>query len=179
MNLKLNKGKVIEINHTRIDWAKDFELPFSVTDSDEDVYCFTINPYRGENEELELPFDAERLAEYHKALVETFNTFGQSMQFIKSYRDIKEAVETLNARCVQSRAFKTVAETYINQIDLFLVHIFNDQILEDLVYHIEVNCSGYVWIEFKQEDFENYQISQDIKTDKAVRAHFEGSRGVR
>ena len=179
MNLKLNKGRIIRINHSRIEWAMDFDLPYSVTDSDEEVYQFTIDPFRGENEELELPFDTERLAEYLKALEFTFFTFGQSMLFIKSYRDIKEAVETLNARCVQSRAFKTVAETYINQIDLFLVHIFNDQILEDLVYHIEVNCSGYVWIEFKQEDFENYQISQDIKTDKAVGAHFEGSREVR
>ena len=179
MDLKLNKGEIIKINGTRLEWAMDFDLPFSVTDSDEEVYSFTINPYKGVNEELELPFDTQRLAEYHKALVETFNTFGQSMQFIKSYRDIKEALDTLKAQCVQSRAFKTVAEVYINQIDLFIVHLFNDQILEDLVYHIEVNYSGNVWIEFKKEDFQNYHISQDIKTDKAVRAHFESAKEVR
>ena len=156
----------------------DFDLPLSVTDSDEEVYSFTINAYRGVNDQLALPFDTSRLAEYHKALVETFKTFGQSMRFIKSYREMKQAVETLNARCIESRAFKTVAEVYINQIDLFLVHLFNDQILEGLVYHIEVNYSGNVWIEFKQEDFENYQISQDIKTDKAVRAHFESAKTI-
>ena len=179
MDLKLNKGEIIAINNTKKEWAMDFDLPLSVTDSDEEVYSFTINPYRGVNGELALPFDTGRLAEYHKALVETFKTFGQSMRWIKSYREMKEAVETLNARCLESKAFKTVAEVYINQIDLFLVHIFNDQLLEDLVYHIEIDSNQNVWIEFKQEDFENYQISQDIKTDKAVRAHFESTKEVR
>ena len=46
--------------------------------------------------------------------------------------------------------------------------------------------SNKIYVEFRMrvldlygEQWENEQISQDIKTDKAVRAHFEGSREVR
>ena len=47
------------------------------------------------------------------------------------------------------------------------------------MYHIEPWSDSQVLIEFESYAFEEYQITQDIKTDKAVRAHFEGSRDVR
>ncbi len=181
MNLKLNKGKVTKINHIKIDHIDqdDDLIDASVTDSDEDVYAFLIDPYIGKNEDLELPFDVARLQDYYIALCKTFDTFGQSTLGLRSYSEIKQAVESLSSSCVQRRAFKTVAETYIKQIDLFILHLFNDQLLEDLVYHIEPWSDSQVLIEFESYAFEEYQITQDIKTDKAVRAHFEGSREIR
>tara|TARA_R100001163_G_scaffold60809_1_gene50368 strand:+ start:1699 stop:2235 length:537 start_codon:yes stop_codon:yes gene_type:complete len=178
MNLKLNKGKVAQFNFEQIGFEPDSCL--SITETDKEVYSFLIDVNDGVNQDLILPFNLVTFAKYFSALLDTFKTFGESTKWIRSYTDIKEAVESLNG-CVgtQQHAFKTVCETYIKQMDLFLVHIFNNQELENLIYHVEPWNDKLLLVEFESYVFDEYQITQDIKTDPAVRAHFEGSKGVR
>ena len=182
MNLKLNKGVVTQFNFEQVGFVTDSDSCLSITESDEEVYSFLIDVNKGKNEELELPFDLVTFSAYYIALIDTFKTFGQSRRFIKSYSDIKEAVNSLKIEWnsdLRKKAFVTVANEYIKQIDLFLVHIFNDQVLEDLIYHVEPFNNRELLVEFQEASFNEYQITEDIKADPAVRIHFYGSKEVR